>query len=259
MTYDVAGPPDAPAIVFVHGTRLTRAVWAPQIRGLSGDVPDDRAWTCRATATLADEPFTLDGAADRVARRSIDEAADGRAVVVGLSLGGYVAMELAARSPERVRGLVLAGATAEPTGPSCCRTSRSRGSWAPLDGPRLDALNRRFFRSRFPAAIAEPIVAGGFWSIGGAAALRALAGDRFLPRLAAISGTDPDPQRRARPAVPPLGRSVRGGRAAAAPGPPGGRDAPLEPRSTGGLQRGRPPVRRARWRTIAEVPARGLT
>ena len=56
------------------------------------------------------------------------------------------------------------------------------------DGPRLDALNRRFFRSRFPAAIAEPIVAGGFWSSGGAAALRALSGERFLPRLAGYPG-----------------------------------------------------------------------
>ena len=29
-TYDVAGPIGAPAIVFIHGTRLTRAVWAAQ-------------------------------------------------------------------------------------------------------------------------------------------------------------------------------------------------------------------------------------
>ena len=36
-----------------------------------------------------------------------------------------------------------------------------------FDGPALDALNARFFRTRFPAAIAEPIVAGGFWSAAG--------------------------------------------------------------------------------------------
>ena len=34
-TFDVAGPVGAPAIVFVHGTRLTRAAWTPQVGALS--------------------------------------------------------------------------------------------------------------------------------------------------------------------------------------------------------------------------------
>jgi len=136
---------------------------------------------------LAREPFTLAAARDHVIR-VIDEAAGGRAVLAGLSLGGYVAMEVAAVAPERVRALVLSGATAEPTGP---RMWPYRGlAWAlgRFDGPRLDALNARFFRARFPSAIAEPIVAGGFWSGGGAQALRAVSGERFMPRLAAYPG-----------------------------------------------------------------------
>jgi pimeloyl-ACP methyl ester carboxylesterase len=52
----------------------------------------------------------------------------------------------------------------------------------------LTRLNTWFFRTRYPAAIAEPIVAGGFWSRGGATALRALFGERFRPRLAAFPG-----------------------------------------------------------------------
>ena len=106
---------------------------------------------------LAGEPFTLAGARDQVIR-VIDEAAGGRAVLAGLSLGGYVAMEVAAQAPERVRALILSGATAEPTGP---RVWPYRGlAWVlgRFDGPRLDALNARFFRARFPSAIPEPIV-----------------------------------------------------------------------------------------------------
>jgi pimeloyl-ACP methyl ester carboxylesterase len=184
--FDVAGPPDAPVIVFVHGTRLARGAWSAQVAGLAGefrtvvlDLPGH--------GHLAAEPFTLDGAADRVAD-VIDRVGGGRAVVVGLSLGGYVAMVLAARSPERVRGLVIAGATAEPVGP------RSLGylglAWVmeTFDRHGLDALNRWFFRARYPAAIAEPIIADGFWSDGGATALRALVGERFIPRLAAYPG-----------------------------------------------------------------------
>jgi pimeloyl-ACP methyl ester carboxylesterase len=185
--YTVSGPLGAPTLVFVHGTRLTRAAWGPQVAGLS-DTYRTIAVDLPGHGTLADREFTLDAAADHLAA-AIDEAAtDRRAIVVGLSLGGYVAMELAARSPERVRGLVLAGATAEPTGPKMLpylALARVMGS---VDGARLDVVNRWFFRRRFPAAIADPIVDGGFWSLGGASALRAVAGHRFLPLLEAYEG-----------------------------------------------------------------------
>ena len=41
---------------------------------------------------------------------------------------------------------------------------------------------------RYPAALAEPIIAAGFWSKGGAQAVRAIASERYLPRLAAYPG-----------------------------------------------------------------------
>jgi pimeloyl-ACP methyl ester carboxylesterase len=57
-----------------------------------------------------------------------------------------------------------------------------------VDDARLQRLNAWYFRQRYPAAIAEPIIAGGFWFRGGAAALRSLSGERFAPRLAAYPG-----------------------------------------------------------------------
>ena len=111
----VAGPPDAPSIVFVHGTRLTGAMWAAQQAELSGEFRTI-AIDLPAHGARAGEPFTLEGAADVLADTIRDHATAGRAVVVGLSLGGYVAMALAAREPALVRGLVVSGATAEPIG-----------------------------------------------------------------------------------------------------------------------------------------------
>jgi len=181
-----AGPVGAPAIVFVHGTRLTGAMWAAQVAALADsyhcvtvDLPGHGA--------LADRTFTLDAAADVVAQ-AIEAATDGRAVVVGLSLGGYAAMHLAAGRPDLVRGLVLSGASAEPVGWRSVPYRALAAAMEAFDGPRLDALNAWFFRTRFPPAIAEPIIAGGFWSAGGAEALRALVGERFAPRLAAYPG-----------------------------------------------------------------------
>ena len=185
-SFDVAGPTDGRPIVFIHATRLTRSMWSPQMARLA-DVHRVIALDLPGHGALAAERFTLDGAADSVAR-VIDEAAGGRAVVVGLSLGGYVGIHLAARFPSRVHGLVLAGASAEPVGVRATPYRALATAMDMLDGHGLDALNRWFFRARFPPSIAEPIVAGGFWSAGGAAALRSLAGHPFLPSLAAYPG-----------------------------------------------------------------------
>ena len=111
-----------------------------------------------------------------------------RAVVVGLSLGGYVAMTLAGRHPELVRGLVIAGASAEPVGVRLLAYQALAAAMATFDSPRVDGLSRWLFRTRYPAAIAEPIVTGGFWPAGGAVALRTLFHQRFVPRLAAYPG-----------------------------------------------------------------------
>lgn len=185
-TYDVAGPGDAPPIVFVHGTWLARSSWSPQIADLA-DTYRVIALDLPGHGVLADRPFTLRGAADEL-ERVIVEAAGGRAVVVGLSLGGYVAMDLASRAPDRIRGLVLAGATQEPVG--------LRGkpylalAWAVdrLAGRGLVRLNGWVMRVRYGPAIADPINADGVVPAGGSGALRALVGERFIPRLAAYPG-----------------------------------------------------------------------
>jgi pimeloyl-ACP methyl ester carboxylesterase len=137
--------------------------------------------------SLAREPFTLEAAA-RAVEVAIDEAAGGRAVVGGLSLGGYVALEVAARSPARVAGLVLAGATQEPVGGWAIPYRALQLLFARAPRGPFDAANRWFFRQRYPPEISGPVIAGGFWPDGGAAALDALVGERFIPRLETYRG-----------------------------------------------------------------------
>jgi pimeloyl-ACP methyl ester carboxylesterase len=127
-------------------------------------------------------------AAERIAALIERDATGGRAILVGLSLGGYVAMAVAARWPERVAGLAIAGATAEPLGP---RTILYRGLAAiftVVPERALDAVNRWFFGWRYPPEIASPILAAGFFFAGGAAAVLSLIGEPFKPRLAAFPG-----------------------------------------------------------------------
>ena len=184
--FDVAGPVGAPAIVFIHGTRLTRKAWTAQMTGLS-DAYRTIAIDLPGHGALADEPFTLAGATDQLAE-VIDREAGGRAIVVGLSLGGFVAMDLAARSPARVRGLVIAGATAEPTG--LRRLAFLALAWvlSTFDGRGLNALNRWFFRARFPPADRRADRRRRVLLERWREALRAIVGESFLPRLAAYPG-----------------------------------------------------------------------
>jgi pimeloyl-ACP methyl ester carboxylesterase len=176
---------DRPAIVFVHATRLTGAQWAHQVAALSAEF---RCFTpdLPGHGTAADTPFSLESAARSVGD-VIESEAGGRAVVVGLSLGGYVAMELAARRPDLVRGLVLAGATAEPHFPRSL-LFRALIALYGMPGGWLQREQTWSFRRRYPAAISDPILAGGFWFRGGAAAIRSLLGESFRPRLAAYPG-----------------------------------------------------------------------
>lgn len=178
---------DRPTIVLLHGTRLSGASWAPQIAAL-GEEFHVLAPDLPGHGSAGGQAFTLAGAADRVADLIRAEAHGGRAILVGLSLGGYVAMDVAARHPELVRGLAISGATAEPVG---TRSAAYRGlalAFRQIPAPLLDRVNRRFFAWRFPAEIAEPILAAGFAFGAGDVALRALVGERFRPRLAAYPG-----------------------------------------------------------------------
>ncbi|SKC48580.1 alpha/beta fold hydrolase [Krasilnikoviella flava] len=146
-------------VVLVHGSRTSATMWRRQVAALGrGGVPAT-AVDLPGHGGRREEPFTLDGAVEAV-RRAVD-GAGGRALVVGLSLGGYVAIEHRARYPGQSAGLVAA---------SCCTTSSSwlRPAWLSLarwieawpdHGARL---NDTFVRLALDAEGVRDIGAGGF-------------------------------------------------------------------------------------------------
>jgi pimeloyl-ACP methyl ester carboxylesterase len=133
---------------------------------------------------MADQAFSRQLAADTVAASITAEARDERALVVGLSLGGYVAIDTAERHPERVAGLVLSGCSTELSGPMALPARALAWAFEHLPSAALDAGSRWFFRLRYPPSIADAVLEGGFWDEGGAQALRALNGGRYLERVA---------------------------------------------------------------------------
>ncbi|HEX8026787.1 MAG TPA: alpha/beta hydrolase [Candidatus Limnocylindrales bacterium] len=185
--WSVAGPEDGPPIVFLHGAVMTRAQWTLQAnrfaqagyRSISIDLPGHGA--------LADAPFTMEAAAETV-ERVIDEVAGGRAVLVGLSLGGYVSMTVAARSPGRVRGLVLAGSTREPTGPARFAFWFVGTGLGLAPQPVLRSIMAFIWRRRYGPETAAAIMANGYFARGGGSAIRVLAAGGFRERIRAYGG-----------------------------------------------------------------------
>ena len=107
IVYDDTGG-DGPALVLAHGFLMDRSMFGPQVAALR-----DRyrvvTWDERGfgdTEYDQDQPFSYwDSAADCLGL--MDHLGIGRAVVGGMSQGGFVAQRAALTAPERVRGLVL--------------------------------------------------------------------------------------------------------------------------------------------------------
>jgi len=100
-------------VVLIHAFANDHALWRSQ-REVLGDryrfiTPDLRGFG--ASMRTAGEMVSMDRYADDVVAM-LDELKVDRAVVGGISLGGYVALSLVLRFPDRVRGLVLANTRA---------------------------------------------------------------------------------------------------------------------------------------------------
>ena len=103
-----SGPPAAPTIVFLHGTGANADMWAHHTEYFADYhclIPQFPGFGHSAA-----EPWvSLDALLADIAAL-IDDRAGGRAHVVGISLGGVVAMKLLAARPELVDHAVVDGA-----------------------------------------------------------------------------------------------------------------------------------------------------
>jgi 3-oxoadipate enol-lactonase len=115
LHYDSFGEDDGrAAVVLLHAFPLDRRMWSPQVEALGGPllVPDLRGFgksgACPAAESISDFALDIAGLLDLEAQPS---------VVCGLSMGGYIALELMRNRPDLVAALVLADTRAEADSP----------------------------------------------------------------------------------------------------------------------------------------------
>ncbi|HWO71168.1 MAG TPA: alpha/beta fold hydrolase [Actinomycetota bacterium] len=107
----------ADALLLVHAFPLDARMWEPQLAAFAGSLPVLAPHLPGFGGTEpADDVMTMEVAAERL-RAELDRAGVDRAVVCGLSMGGYVALEMWRRARDRISGLVLANTRAAPDGP----------------------------------------------------------------------------------------------------------------------------------------------
>ncbi|MEU5939226.1 alpha/beta fold hydrolase [Micromonospora sp. NPDC047548] len=141
--------------MFVHGIRVSGSMWGPVAALVNGHIaaPDLPGHGTRHT-----EPFTTNSAVEAILA-AIDDVG-GRAVLVGHSLGGFLAIATAGRHPDRVAALVAGGCTVRPRGGflTAYRLMARLSASSPAVADRLSA---RGFRRALPGPIAEAMIAGG--------------------------------------------------------------------------------------------------
>ncbi|HUQ46072.1 MAG TPA: alpha/beta fold hydrolase [Gemmatimonadaceae bacterium] len=104
VAYDEAG--SGIPLLFIHGWPHNRALWSGQLSGLATQArciaPDLRGFG----GTTVAGPWSIDRFADDLAAL-LDGLGVERAVVCGLSMGGYVALAMLRRHRARLRALIL--------------------------------------------------------------------------------------------------------------------------------------------------------
>ncbi|MFH8896429.1 alpha/beta fold hydrolase [Streptomyces coeruleorubidus] len=151
---------DRTPIVFVHGTRFSAGQWSPQLAALRDEFPvaavdlpghgsrSAEAWSLKAAVEVIDD--------------AVESLGGGPSLVVGHSLGGYASLEFARVRPERLRGLVLAGASASTRGAWAAPYRWVAGLVPRLPADRLAEWNDWLLRRMYPAEVVEATIRSGY-------------------------------------------------------------------------------------------------
>jgi 3-oxoadipate enol-lactonase len=107
ISYNDQGPDDAPVIIFIHGFPFNKTMWRQQVEALKGSYRTI-AYDVRGhgNSETGNEKFSIDlFASDLIGL--MDELNLDTAILCGLSMGGYIALNAVEKYPERFEAIIL--------------------------------------------------------------------------------------------------------------------------------------------------------
>ena len=145
-------------LVLLHPLGSDRSFWDPVLPALEERLPGLRAHALDLPGHGAGAPLPEDASLEDFSRAVVDEldgiaARGGPVHLVGVSLGGLVAQQVAAQHPELVAGVVLVDTVAV-YGEQMRRSWRDRAATAREAGlePLADAMEQMWFTEEFRAS-----------------------------------------------------------------------------------------------------------
>jgi 3-oxoadipate enol-lactonase len=153
LHYEAYGAGDP--VLFIHGFPLSSRLWTPVVERLPPGyrmiIPDLRGF---GRTPAAAETSMTSYAVDLEALLHV-LSIDRPVVLVGLSMGGYVAFELLRRNPSRVRALVLANTRMAPDTSEQAQGRRATASRLAREGAAFlaDDMAGKLFSPRTPEAL----------------------------------------------------------------------------------------------------------
>ncbi|GGT45815.1 lysophospholipase [Streptomyces purpureus] len=147
-------------IVFVHGTRFSAGQWSTQVAALHDEFPVT-AVDLPGHGERTAEPWSLSAATEIIAS-AVGALDRGPALVVGHSLGGYASLEFARQRPDRLRGLILAGASASTRGPWTAPYRWVTRLVPRIPADRLARWNDQLLRRLYPPHVVEATIRSGY-------------------------------------------------------------------------------------------------
>lgn len=126
-----------PPVVFVHGFPFQREVWRAQVDFLKASrrvvAPDLRGF---GESQAAPDAVSMERFADDV-HGLLASLRTGPAVLIGHSMGGYVALAFASRYPRMLAGLALVATRAVKDTPEAAAARRATAEKVRAEGPRI--------------------------------------------------------------------------------------------------------------------------
>lgn len=122
-------------ILFIHGFPLNRRAWSGQVEAFMPRfrviVPDLRGF---GESGSSEGAVTMGRFADDI-RALIQHLGLGQVILVGHSMGGYIALAFAKAHPAPLRGLVLVGTKAGMDSPEAAKSRRASAAKVQREGP----------------------------------------------------------------------------------------------------------------------------